>query len=43
MVGKNSLTDAVFAEIDVSLSSHETIKFVLRVAIKMSVIIYVLI
>ena len=30
MVGKNGLTDAVLAEIDVSLSSHELIKIRIR-------------
>ena len=30
MVGKNGLTDAVLAEIDVSLTSHELIKIRIR-------------
>ena len=30
MVGKNGLTDAVLAEIDVSLTSHELIKILIR-------------
>ena len=41
MVGKNGLTDAVLAEIDVSLTSHELIKIRIRGGNKMSVIIYV--
>ena len=41
MVGKNGLTDAVLAEIDVSLTSHELIKILIRASIKMSFIIYV--
>ena len=41
MVGKNGLTDAVLAEIDVSLTSHELIKIRIRDDNKMSVIVYV--
>ena len=40
MVGKNGLTDAVLAEIDIFHTSHELKKFVLG-AEKISVIIYV--
>ena len=42
MVGKNGLTDAVLAEIDVSLTSHELIKIRIWGGNKMSVIVYVL-
>ena len=41
MVGKNSLTDAILAEIDVSFTLYELIKIRIRGTIKMSVIIYV--
>ena len=41
MVGKNGLTDAVLAEIDVSLTSHELIKISIRGVNKNEFIIYV--
>ena len=41
MVGTNGLTDAVLAEIDLSLISHELIKILIMGVNKLSIIIFV--